>query len=39
MARARKKSTASKPQAARPRGGTPWLEWAAAAEGLVLILG
>ncbi len=35
----RRKPTGSKPAAPPPRGGTPWLEWAAAAVGLVLILG
>ena len=40
MARpARKKPAASRTAAAPARGGTPWLEWAAAAVGLALILG
>jgi len=37
---AKRKPTTPKPAATAPaRGGTPWLEWAAAAVGLVLILG
>ncbi len=40
MARAAKPRRSARPQATqtRPRGGTPWLEWAAAAVGLVLVL-